>query len=52
MTAVTTRWQDVDGQYNSLYATLSISDEGILGYNLQGNIDKIKTRNGKKINHG
>jgi hypothetical protein len=27
MTAVTTRWQDVDGQYNSLCATLSINDD-------------------------
>jgi hypothetical protein len=47
MTAVTTRWQDVDGQYNSLSATLSITDEGILRYNPQENTDKVKKKQKK-----
>lgn len=43
MTAVATRWQDVDGQYNSLCATLSITDEGILR-TTHRKTDKVKNR--------
>jgi hypothetical protein len=46
---VTTRWQDVDGQYNSLCATLSANDKWILRYDTKINIDKIE-RNKKGNN--
>jgi hypothetical protein len=52
MTAVTTRWQHVDGQYSSLCAALNIRDEGILGYSLQEkdnekeNKSRIRRHNG------
>jgi hypothetical protein len=41
----------VDGQNNSLCATLSISDEGILSYNAKENTKKIR-RNREEINRG